>query len=96
MYVNLDKQFLEKTKEEANKDAIADTGDEGKNELLYAELTDELENFEITDDEISVAFSNKLGYFSVTIPIDADALEQLISVTIKRMNKIKTLLETLK
>lgn len=97
MYVNINEQFLEKTKEEARKESIEVVGEEdGKHNLVYQETKDEIEELNIEDDKIEISFSNELGYFSFNIPLDTNALEQLLSVTIKRMNKIKTLLESLK
>ncbi|MHA1852526.1 MAG: hypothetical protein ACTSUF_03355 [Candidatus Heimdallarchaeaceae archaeon] len=96
MYVNLDKEFIERTKLKANKEAISEMGEDGKNCLLYAELQEKIESIEITENEIIIDVDTELGYFSLSIPIDTEFLEQLLSVVVKKMNKIKTLLETLK
>lgn len=98
MYVNLNEQFLEKTKEKARKESIESVGEEeGKHNLMYPETKeDEIHSLEIEDNQITIDIENELGYFSFTIPLDADTLEQLLTVVIKRMNKIKTLLESVK
>lgn len=97
MYVNLNEQFLEKSKKEAKEVAIAQFGEEGKDNLLYEDTAEDvLQELEIGDAKITVGIENELGYFSFDIPLDTDALEQLLTVVIKRMNKIKTLLESVK
>jgi len=97
MYVQLDGSYLERTRAKANEEAISSVGEEeGKNQLMYPELKDEVSSFEIEENKISVSFSNELGYFSMEIPISLEDLEQIMSLTIKKLNKIKSLLESLK
>ena len=97
MYLNIDEKALEKTKEKARKDAISEMGeDSGKYSLLYDNTKDTIEETEIDDDKIKVSVSNDLGFFFIEIPIDTFLLEQILSFSIKKMNKIKSLLETLK
>jgi hypothetical protein len=100
MYINLNADFLEKTKANANKEAIAEMGEgeqEGKNKLLYPETKQDIvESIEIEYNKITIAISNELGWFDFTIPLDTNTLEQILSVVIKRMNKIKSILESLK
>lgn len=98
MYISLNKLFLEKTQEEANKEAIAELGNDGKNLLIYSNnLSVRIDSLGIDDDgTISVTFTTNLGDFSVEIPLDNNTLELILSAVIKRMNKIKTLLESLR
>jgi len=97
MYVRLSGDFIDKTKKKANKTAVEELGIEAENDLLYPETEkDKIEVVEITDKEIVVDVTNELGFFSFSIPITTEILENLLSVVIKRMNKIKTMLESLK
>jgi len=97
MYVRLNEKFLEKTKEEAKETAISQMGDEdGKDNLLWEDTVGKIEIEEITDEYICVSIDSKLGYFSVDIPLTSDVLEDLLGVVIKKMNKIKTMLESLR
>ena len=97
MYANMDDKFLVKTRKEASKQAIEEMGTEdGKDYLIYPELKDSIDNLEFEEGNISVMVSNELGCFSFDIPLDTLALEQILSIAIKKMNKIKTMLESLK
>jgi hypothetical protein len=98
MYVNINENFLTKNKAEAKKQAIADFG-EDTTQLVFTDTdigNDIIQSLEISDEKITVDVENNFGWFSVDIPIDVDLLEQLLTLTIKRMNKIRTLLESLK
>lgn len=71
-------------------------GDAGKGFIIYPELKDSIDDLEITEDNIDVMVSNELGSFSITIPLDSPMLEKILTVTIKKMNKIKSMIESLK
>lgn len=64
--------------------------------MTAKDIEEEIQSLEIEDNKITIDIQNELGFFSITIPIDTETLEQILSVAIKRMNKIKTMLETLK
>jgi hypothetical protein len=96
MYVSLNKPFLVKTEKKAIEESIAQFGDEGKNSLLYEGIKEDSMEIEVEDDEIVMDIHNDLGYFNISIPLNTDTLEQIISVVIRRMNKMKSLLESLK
>jgi hypothetical protein len=96
MYTSLNEDFLNKTKAKAKEDSVAEYGDDGKDKLLYADLADKVIDMEITEDSINIGFETDLGYFSVDIPLTAENWETLLTLMIKRMNKIKTMMEALK
>lgn len=94
MYLSLDKKFLEKTKEKAIQQDI-DDGGEGHS-LLWSDLEDTIDRFEIIDDNLFVSVSSKAGYISFEIPIDHENMETLLLVVLKKLNKLKTLIESTK
>lgn len=79
MYARINGEFLEKDKLKANEECIAELGaeDAGK-DLLWGDLIDQIQDFEVTETGISVDMENELGYFSIEIPVDTDALIHLI------------------
>ena len=95
-HIVIEEDFFEKNKEKARKASIEFGGKEYEKSLQFDWLTSEIEELSFEDDKIELQFSNPLGYFSINIPLDAEDLERLLGVVIKRMNKIKTMLETLK
>lgn len=68
MYTSLNEDFLNKTKAKAKEDAIAEFGDDGKDELLYAELAEKVIDIEITDDVLTATVETSLGSFNIDIP----------------------------
>jgi len=96
MYVNLNEKFLERTKKKAKEKSISESGDDGKDNLMYEEINENIVIDEITDEHILVSIDSDLGYISFEIPLTADVLEDLLGMVIKKMNKIKTLIESLK
>ena len=59
------------------------------------EVSDEIGEIVVGDDEITVNFSNDLGYFTVAFLVN-EVMEDVMRIAIKKMNKIKTMLESLK
>jgi hypothetical protein len=97
MYVNIDTDFFDKSRKVAEKEAIAELGeDDGKNHALWTDLVDNIEIDEISDANILVHIENKLGFFSFEIPLTTDNLIDILEIAVKKANKIKTLLEASK
>jgi hypothetical protein len=96
MYVCLSESFLEKNKEEAKQEAITELGKDDNNSLLFSELPDTINDFAIDNNVLTIGIDTKLGFFSIDITLDAEKQELLLSMVIKQMNKIRTMLETLK
>ena len=99
MYVNLNKLFLDKNTKEGIATAIEQIGeDDGKDQIVFESVIngDTIEDMKINDTDIDVTVSNELGWFSFKIPLDNKVMEDLLNVVIKRMNKIKALIESLK
>ena len=98
MYMNLDKKFVDDNLSKWNKDAIEEFKDmEGKeNNYLFS---DEYEGSvdQIKEDSISIIIDHpKLGFISTEIKMDKDDMLSLLEMAVKKMNKFKTLLESLK
>ena len=100
-YIKLDKDFLEKNKEKAEEFSMNENGEEGKGSYLFLD-SDFAMNESVTIEEINdkgnITFSvtNNLGYFSFDVPLDDDDLIQIMQIVTKRLNKFKTVMESLK
>lgn len=99
MWTQINGKFLDKVRETAKKTAIDNIGEESQKEedsLVWEDLETAIDTLEISEDEISISVSNALGYFSIDVPLDSGTLEEILAVTIKKMNKLKSLIENLK
>lgn len=100
MYASINKDWFLKNEKEALEESIANLGEEeGKNNLVFPELKDDFTVGEILledDGKIHVDLENKLGYFSIEIPIDDELEIALIEQGVKKLNKLKTILEATK
>jgi hypothetical protein len=97
MYANLDEDFLAKTKDKAKEQAVSEMGKENaKDCLIYSELKDDFDEISFEDESINVTVSNNLGSFTFEIPLNSAAFEEILSIVIRKMNKIKSMLESLK
>lgn len=97
VYLSLDKEFFEKNINSMNQEAISELGDvDGKNILQYS---DEVAGIidEIDGDVITIVIDHpKLGYMSMNVKLDEDDYIKFIENINKKLNKFKTLLESLK
>ncbi len=112
LYLNLSKKTFNKTKEDANKEGISTSGDEGKDDLLYPFLkivTDRNDGLYFDEDTNSLNLAgdvfisdesdntkDKLGYLSLQIPFNMDLVIEIIEVYRKKLGKLKTILEAIK
>jgi len=99
MYASIDLDFLNKNLEQAKKRSIEDLGE--ADGAKFAQFPDgtfraEVCEFEVNDENISISFDTELGFITVDIPMNVQIQEAVLSATIRKMNKIKSLLETLK
>lgn len=85
MYIELNKSFLEQNKDESEKDDI----------LLYTKLIDSFDLIEVKEDCIEVNIKNELGSFTAIIPLDLYALGKIMTILIKKMNRFKTMIESM-
>jgi hypothetical protein len=96
VFLNLDKVYLDKHTKSANEESIAMLGEEGKDTLVFDLDMATIVSTEINDSDITIDFDTKLGAITVEVPMDGLFLEQLISSAVKRLNKMKSLLESIK
>ena len=98
MYVEINSKFYEKNKEKQLKHAkeTIDADIEGPI-WTDAEMVDKIDTLDIDEDgHITIVITNTLGYFCFDLPLGTEELISLFEVAVKKMNKIKTMLEALK
>jgi hypothetical protein len=91
MYLEIDeKKFNERTEVMRGEAIDAIGAEDAENRLIYNGEEDTV-TIESIDDEDGLDISIK-----AEIPLDTEALIELIAIAVKRMNKFKTVLEALK
>ena len=103
VYINIDKVFFEKNKEKMEKEAIKQYGTEEKSRLVYAisevqadTVNARIDEIDADSNTITLVAETELGSFWITAEMNVDQLIDLIEVATKKLNKAKTLLETIK
>ena len=104
VYIDLGEEFLAKNKAKMEKEAIETYGtDEGKSRLVYAlsekhadAVNTRIEEIDADSNTITVVAETELGDFWITVEMNIDQLISLIEVATKKLNKAKTLLESIK
>jgi hypothetical protein len=97
VYLNIDKEFFEKNKNKAEKQSIEELGDEGKNNLIFDIINDEVNIEEIDDTgKISISSKSDFGWVYTDVKLDNDDMLRLIELFVKKLNKFKSLLESIK
>ena len=98
IYLDLNKDYIEKTMKDATelgKDEYADEQEE--NVAIWDIDDDETEIVEIGDDgTIEVRSTSKLGDVTIGFKLAPDDEIKLIEQLVKKLNKLKTTLESLK
>ena len=104
VFVDIDGEFLAKNKEQMAQEATKEYGsDDGKSRLIYAisdaqadNVNTRIEEIDADSNTITVVADTELGSFWLTAEMNVDQLIDLIEVATKKLNKAKTLLETIK
>ncbi|KKN65939.1 hypothetical protein LCGC14_0476420 [marine sediment metagenome] len=103
IYLNLDRKTIEATKEEAKKRDIEQCGEEDSTSYLYPNVSYDIDDIELDDETIKVngnmidSISGKeLGYISIDFTPDLDLIIELIQTYMKKLGKLKTILEATK
>jgi len=102
IYLNLDIKTFEATKEEAKKRDIESSGEDAEG-YLYPDISLVIDNIELEDE--TIAFSGKMidtdsgkdfGYASIKFTPELDLIIDLIQIYMKKLGKLKTILEATK
>ena len=103
VFIDIDEEFLAKNKEQMKEAAIDHYGTDGKTQLIYTLSESQADNVDTRIEEIdadsntiTVVAETELGSFWITAEMNVDQLIALIEVATKKLNKAKTLLETIK
>ena len=103
VYLTIDKETFELTKEEAKKRYLEDNDDIENIHFKYGDcsITDESIDykdgqFEVYGDLIDNLSGKNLGYISLTLRPDMDLVIDLIEYYMKKLGKLKTVLEATK
>lgn len=97
VYLSLDKAKFEKVKAKALKDATDNFGDDEDPCYMFSELNLERMEFSFDGNELVISGDlADLGYISIDIPMSTDNAIHFIEEYVKKMNKIKTILEAAK
>ena len=98
VYLNLDKEFVDKNLKKWNEESISESGEDGKDSYLI--INDQDGRIEDIDEDASefnvVCDDPNLGFISLDVKLDSDSLLKIIELSVKKLNKFKTVLESLK
>ena len=94
VYLNLDKEFLEKNEKDMEQLAIDENGEDAKGNLRFDE--DIYGDIDIEGNIVSISVSTKAGFIDVDARLDEDDYIKLIENITKKMNKLKNIMESLK
>lgn len=93
----MNKSYVEKTMQKANKRAIDELSGEEKAEDTLLWQFDEEPEISIEDGGIWLnSKDTPIGYISVDAVPDSDTQIELVEIVVKQLNKFKSLLESLK
>ena len=104
VFIDIDEEFLAKNKEKMNEEAKKEYGTEdGESRFVYTisesqadTVNTRIEEIDADNNTITVVADTELGSFWITAEMNVDQLIALIEVATKKLNKAKTLLETIK
>ena len=105
IYLNLEKDSLKETEKAANERSInSDINNEStKNELMYANCVLEEDSVELDGEEFHIYGTivssddlRDLGFIELTFKPDLELVVSLIEKYVKKLNKIKSVLEAVK
>ena len=95
--MNLNKKFIDANLKRMNEEAISKLGTrDGCDGYMYTDDTRAVIE-DISDSSITINLDHpKIGFFSFDVKLDEEDLISLLEMCVKKMNKFKTILETLK
>ena len=99
-YFSLNKEEFDKKKKNALLDNIEEYGEDDHKDcpsFLWENIPTTLENYEFKDGVITASFNlDSLAFLSVKIPLDLDNVSEIIEYYIKKVNKVKNVIESVK
>lgn len=95
VYLSLNKSYIERTMQEANKRAIKNDPDDKDSLLWFFDKEPEIEIDE-SENSLRLVLDDVVGYINVDAKLDINAQIKLVELAAKRLNKFKTMLESLK
>jgi len=104
-YLNLSKEVLKRTEKEATEESIKEIGEEdGKNQLTYSDLRLDISEMYFDEEKERLILNGalfygkeELGYISsFDLPIDLDIVVDLVQLYMKKLGRLKTVLEATK
>ena len=106
VYLTIDGDGFEKSKKEANEEAKADGYEESENDFKYPSAVLTPDEIEFRESEGSLGIcgtlytdgsqNTELGYLSLDIVPDLDTIIDIIQFYMKKLGKLKTVLEATK
>ena len=103
IYLNLDRKTFEETKEEAKERDIESCGEEDSRGYLYPDISLVIDNVELENEMIEfsgqiidTSSGKEFGYASIKFTPELDLIIELIQVYMKKLGKLKTILEATK
>ena len=94
LYLHINKEYLNKTKKEANKKSKED--DEESKDYLWEDLNFKLECIELNNGKLSVSGETDLGFIGLDFHLDMDIAIEVIKFYMKKLEKLKSVLESTK
>lgn len=103
--LDLKQDILKKTEKEALAEALSLYGEDGKGSLYYPNLNFTANgNFEYNSDndeldmggDITTLNGENLGYLNLSVKMDFDTIIDIIQAYMKKLGKLKTILEATK
>ena len=102
VYLTLSDSILSKLKKEARDAAIETFGEENTDDLLFEQIIYYVDEIDYDDGELAVSgelyYQDKnLGYLSIDLPLsDINVIIKITEDYVKRLNKLKNVLESIK
>jgi hypothetical protein len=95
IYLHLNGEYFEANKIQANEKSKED--DENSKDYNFdTQVIESLDGLEFENGTLTVDCSNKLGYYSLDVDLDLDIVVQIIEYYMKKLGKLKTVLEATK
>ena len=94
VYIHLNGEEFEKRKTDANKKSRED--DSKSKDYNFNEMPLEKDEILFENGKIYLSGNNDLGYFSIESKLDLDVVVQIIEFYMKKLGKLKTVLEATK